>query len=176
MKIYIDDEYRCHVSDGDGLREVDTDFFNGKCREFIEGYRFIPAEETWVREDGATFRGGSATPVKPWVQLLTAQNQYMQDTLSAAGIRIEPKPVDLPTRPGYAWQPIQTVAGGSITWVMGAYDPELPGTEQNPIDFANGMEVMQNYNYQLYGHRKVWFGKQKARPTWDDSGWYDPEE
>ena len=37
--IYIDDGFKCHISNPDGtLREVQIDFFDGKCKEFIEGY------------------------------------------------------------------------------------------------------------------------------------------
>ena len=31
MTIYIDSEYKCHVSPGEGLTAVETDSFNGKC-------------------------------------------------------------------------------------------------------------------------------------------------
>lgn len=39
MKIYIDSEFKCHTTNPDGtFREVETDFFDGKCTTFIEGY------------------------------------------------------------------------------------------------------------------------------------------
>lgn len=39
MKIFIDSEFKCHVANSDGnYREVETDFFDGKCDEFIEGF------------------------------------------------------------------------------------------------------------------------------------------
>lgn len=31
MTIYIDSDYKCHVSHGDGLTAVETDAFDGKC-------------------------------------------------------------------------------------------------------------------------------------------------
>ena len=52
MTIYIDNDYKCHTSPGEGLTAVETDFFDGKCRQYIEGYRFVPSGESWVREDG----------------------------------------------------------------------------------------------------------------------------
>lgn len=68
MTIYIDEDYKCYVSAGDGRRAVETDFFNGKCDEWIESYRLVPAGETWVREDGRMF----TNMVAPWKELREA--------------------------------------------------------------------------------------------------------
>ena len=39
MKVYIDSDFHCHVSNPEGLfREVEDEFFDGKCQTFIEGY------------------------------------------------------------------------------------------------------------------------------------------
>lgn len=78
MTIYIDNDYKCHVSATDGRRAVETDAFNGKCEEWIESYRFVPAGETWVREDGAMF----TNMVAPWKELreaYIAQAAYLSD-------------------------------------------------------------------------------------------------
>ncbi|MBP3539476.1 MAG: hypothetical protein J6J62_06495 [Oscillospiraceae bacterium] len=85
MKIYIDLDYKCHVSNNDGtVREVDVPFFDGKCAEYIEGYRFVPDGETWTREDGATFEGEMVAPWKPWDELDAAQRQYERQLLAEA--------------------------------------------------------------------------------------------
>ena len=57
MKIYLDESYRCHTSPGEGRTEAETDFFEGKAPEFVEGYRYVPAGSVWVRSDGAEFQG-----------------------------------------------------------------------------------------------------------------------
>ena len=57
MTIYIDNDYKCHVTDDGAMRVVETDFFDGKCAEFVEGYRYVPSGETWTRVDGQIFRG-----------------------------------------------------------------------------------------------------------------------
>lgn len=62
MTIYIDSDYKCHTSPGDGLTAVETDFFDGKCRQFIEGYRFVPFEQSWTRKDGQVFDGEMIAP------------------------------------------------------------------------------------------------------------------
>lgn len=72
-KIYIDSEFRCHTTNPDGtFREVDN-FFDGKCQTFIEGYRFIPAGETWTREDGVIFAGEMIAPIMDYAILIAAQ-------------------------------------------------------------------------------------------------------
>ena len=68
MTIYIDDDYKCYVSAADGRRAIETNEFNGKCDEWIESYRLVPAGETWVREDGAMF----TNMVSPWKDLREA--------------------------------------------------------------------------------------------------------
>lgn len=76
MTIYIDDDYKCYVSAVDGRRAIETEFFNGKCAEWIESFRFIPAGETWTREDGEVF----TNMVAPWKDLsaaYTAQADYL---------------------------------------------------------------------------------------------------
>lgn len=85
-KIYIDSDFRCHASPGDGLREVETDFFDGKCAAFIEGYRFIPAGESWTREDGTVFTGEMVAPVRDYDALAEIQGavERMQAELDAA--------------------------------------------------------------------------------------------
>lgn len=62
MTIYIDNDYKCHTSPTDGLTPVETDAFEGKCRQYIEGYRFVPAGGTWTREDGQAFHGEMVSP------------------------------------------------------------------------------------------------------------------
>ena len=83
MTIYIDNDYKCYVSAADGRRAVETDEFNGKCPEWIESFRFVPAGETWVREDGEVF----TNMVSPWKDLgkaYAAQAAYVEQQLSTA--------------------------------------------------------------------------------------------
>ena len=76
MTIYIDSDYKCYVSDAEGRRAVETDFFDGKCAEWIESYRFVPEGETWTREDGEEFRGEMAAPWKDLGEAYAAQTVY----------------------------------------------------------------------------------------------------
>lgn len=78
MLIYIDEKFKCHQNDGAGLTPVETTFFDGKCKNFIEGYRYIPAGESWVREDGAIFQGEMIAPAEDVRLLEAAQTAYEQ--------------------------------------------------------------------------------------------------
>ncbi len=80
--IYLDGDFGCHVSPGDGLTQVETDFFDGKCAAYIEGYRFVPAGEIWTREDGTVFRGEMIAPWKPREELDAAQRAYERELLA----------------------------------------------------------------------------------------------
>ena len=81
--IYIDNEFRCHAANPDGtFREIETDFFDGACDTFIEGYRFIPSGERWTREDGVVFNGEMVAPWKQYSELDNAQRDYERARLA----------------------------------------------------------------------------------------------
>ena len=76
MTIYIDADYRCHTAPGEGLRAVETDAFAGRCSRYIEGYRYVPAGESWTREDGEVFAGEMIAPAEDSRLLEAAQAAY----------------------------------------------------------------------------------------------------
>ena len=78
MTIYIDSDYKCHVSAAEGRRAIETEFFDGKCDEWIESFRFVPEGETWTREDGEVFKGEMVTPWKDLSEAYTAQTAYLE--------------------------------------------------------------------------------------------------
>lgn len=99
MIIYIDGDFKCHVSAAEGRRAIETNEFDGKCPEWIESYRFVPEGETWTREDGEVFTNMAA----PWKNLgeayvaqaayVAAQNAQYEAALSeievALGVNAE---------------------------------------------------------------------------------------
>ena len=78
-KIYLDSDFKCHISVADGRTQIETDAFDGKCDAYIEGYRFIPARQTWTRADGVVFTGEMIAPWKPWDELDAAQREYERE-------------------------------------------------------------------------------------------------
>ena len=95
MTVYIDAEYKCYTSAAEGRRAIETDAFNGKCPEWIESYRLVPAGETWTREDGEVF----TNMVSPWKDLgeayaaqtayVAAQNAQYEAALTAIESALE---------------------------------------------------------------------------------------
>lgn len=83
MIIYIDNEFKCHLTNDGTMTEVEINFFNEKCDAFIEGYRYVPAGETWVREDGMEFTGEMISPWRNYSILAEFQKQY-EKTLNEA--------------------------------------------------------------------------------------------
>lgn len=74
MTIYIDSDNHCHTANPEGIfREVETDFFDGKCAAFVEGYCY----ET----DSGCPR---IYPFKPHDGLEAAQRQYEREKLADA--------------------------------------------------------------------------------------------
>lgn len=82
MTIYIDSDFKCHLNDVGTMTVVETDFFDGKCKEFIEGYRLVPAGESWTRSDGVVFVGEMIAPWKPYSELDAAQREYEREQLA----------------------------------------------------------------------------------------------
>lgn len=83
MKIYIDADCKCHTSAGEGLREIDTPFFDNCDPAYIEGYRFVPSGESWTREDGEVFQGEMVSPWKDWEELDKIQREYEREQYAA---------------------------------------------------------------------------------------------
>ena len=83
MIIYIDNDYKCHISPGDGLTAIETDAFDGKCTWFIEGYRFVPADKTWTREDGQVFHGEMVAPWRDYAILSEFQEVAQEEQAKA---------------------------------------------------------------------------------------------
>ena len=83
MTIYIDNEYKCHISPGEGLTAVETDAFDGRCRQYIEGYRFVPVGKTWTREDGQVFHGEMIAPWRDYTILSEFQEVAQEEQAKA---------------------------------------------------------------------------------------------
>lgn len=80
--IYIDSDFKCYVTNDGTMRSVETDYFDGKCDTLIEGYRFVPAGESWTRNDGAVFYGEMICPWKDYAELDKAQREYEKQLLA----------------------------------------------------------------------------------------------
>ena len=83
MIVYIDKDSKCHTVNDGTMTAVETDFFDGKCDAFVEGYRFVPFCESWTRPDGVVFHGEMVAPWKDWRELDAAQWAYEREQYAA---------------------------------------------------------------------------------------------
>lgn len=71
--IYIDAEFKCHTASDGKMLAKETDFFDGRCDAFVEGYCCE------VKENSTAFY-----PWKPYNELAAAQAQYEKDLADRA--------------------------------------------------------------------------------------------
>lgn len=84
MTIYIDRDFKCYTESSAGRTAVETDAFAGKCRQYIEGYRFVPSGQSWTREDGQVFRGEMVAPWRDYTILAEFQALYEEEQAKQA--------------------------------------------------------------------------------------------
>ena len=87
MIIYIDTDYKCYTESAEDRTAVESAFFDGKCKAYIEGYRYVPPGETWTRADGVTFAGEMISPWKDYSILAAAQAAYEQAQSESADMQ-----------------------------------------------------------------------------------------
>ena len=76
-RIYLNKDFQCFTSEnGETVQFVETSAFDGKCKAYIEGFRFVPAGQHWIREDGKRFDGEMVSPFKDYIYLETVQSLY----------------------------------------------------------------------------------------------------
>ena len=93
--IYLDQNFRCYIFLDNPYMTIETSYFDDKCQTYIEGYRFVPANYTWIRPDGSVFVGEMISPAVEYSILEAAQKQYeenlalmsdMQNALDILGV------------------------------------------------------------------------------------------
>lgn len=77
--IFLDSDFCCHANNDGTMTETQTDVFDGLCAGAIEGYRFVPAGESWARSDGQVFHGPFIQPCKPTEVIDGIQRQHEAD-------------------------------------------------------------------------------------------------
>ena len=79
--IYLDSDFRCYVNNNDTVIAIETDFFDGKCDEYIEGHIFVPEGYPWTRSDGKIFYNGMVRKWQDHNELEKKQQIYEMDLL-----------------------------------------------------------------------------------------------
>lgn len=82
MTVYIDSEYKVHLESAEGYVEVSSVFFDHLCPELAEAYRFVPANESWIRSDSEVFSGEMIAPYKDIRQYDAIQRTYERNLIT----------------------------------------------------------------------------------------------
>ena len=69
--IFIDSENKCHIANDGTMSAVETDFFDGKCDVFVEGYCYDTSKGYVL-----------VYPWKPHSELDAAQREYERNLLA----------------------------------------------------------------------------------------------
>ena len=80
--IYIDSDFKCHISNDGTMTAVETNFFDKMCDTMIECFRFVPTGKSWIRSDGRVFQGQMITPWKSLDEAEKAQREYERQLLA----------------------------------------------------------------------------------------------
>lgn len=71
--IYLDSDFKCHITNDGTMTAVETSFFDGKCDTFVEGYCY-DTSKGYVQ----------IYPWKPFAELDNAQREYEREKLADA--------------------------------------------------------------------------------------------
>lgn len=84
MIIYVDPTNGYKVSAVPALGRIAAEdaFFDNKCPNLIESYRYVPAEATWTREDGVAFAGPMIAPWRDIRQYDGEQREYEREQIA----------------------------------------------------------------------------------------------
>ena len=84
MVVYIDSDFKCHITNDGTMTPIEEKFFDYKCKEFIEGYYLKPHDKIWIRENGEILSEGKIiTNFIPYAELNKAQQRYDKEQLIA---------------------------------------------------------------------------------------------
>lgn len=94
MRIYVDinDDFKCYTSNAGAMREIDLEFFDGKCKAFIEGFRCIPATDASGNEIYTVFAWRDFSLLEEFqrqYEELIAKQEDMRAALELLGVSDE---------------------------------------------------------------------------------------
>lgn len=85
MKVHVDKKtFMCFTEPGKDREEFEIPFFDGKCKKFVESFRYIPEKREWTRNDGKVFSGEMLAYGRDSREADAAQTQYEADLAEAA--------------------------------------------------------------------------------------------
>ena len=96
--IYLDSDFKCHITNSGNMLSIETDFFDGKCDEYIEGHIFVPAGYPWTRSDGKIFYNGMIKKWQNYNELEKKQQIYETNLLKSELEQVQAKNFEYETQ------------------------------------------------------------------------------
>ena len=84
MIVYLGTDCKVYTTLAEDRVEIEDTFFDNKCANLVESYRYIPIGKTWVDKGGREFAGPMIAPWRDIHQYDVEQQQYLLDKLAAA--------------------------------------------------------------------------------------------
>ena len=82
--VYIDSEFKVHVTNADGRTAIETDAFDGMSDLIIEYHIFVPPGEIHTKPNGITVHGEFIQPFVSEKEMDAAQREYERQKLADA--------------------------------------------------------------------------------------------
>ena len=92
MIVFLDTDFKVHTTLADDRIEIEDTFFDNKCVNLIESYRYVPIGKTWVDKGEREFAGPMIAPWRNIRQYDGEQQQYLLDKLAAAQAALAESP------------------------------------------------------------------------------------
>lgn len=94
MKIYVDlnNDFKCYTSNAGTMKEIDLEFFDGKCKAFIEGFCCIPFTDAAGNDICTVFAWREFSLLEEFQRQyegLIAQQEDMKAALALLGVTDE---------------------------------------------------------------------------------------
>lgn len=82
MIVFLDTDFKVYTTLADDRIDIEDTFFDNKCANLVESYRYIPIGKTWVDKGGREFAGPMIAPWRDIRQYDGEQQQYLLDKLA----------------------------------------------------------------------------------------------
>ncbi len=77
--IFLDPEFKCHLTNDGTMLEVQTDVFDIYTSKAVECFRFVPKGHTWIGADGRERHGEFIQAFRSGEVITAYQEQYEAD-------------------------------------------------------------------------------------------------
>lgn len=82
MIVFLDTGFKVHTTLADDRIDIEDTFFDNKCVNLIESYRYVPIGKTWIDKGGREFAGPMIAPWRDIRQYDGEQREYEREQIA----------------------------------------------------------------------------------------------